>query len=142
MFPSDVVKAIHEVMNFKLFEINQTAITLSSLIIFTFVFAAFALVSRIVRRLLRAQIFSRLSIDEGTQYTLSRITHYIVMVIGAAAAAGRKAAQQEGLVSIRSTTDLDFDIFPDLMPIGSLSDLLGKAAKLRTRRSNHVAAPR
>jgi len=86
MFPSDVVKAIHEVMNFKLFEINQTAITLSSLIIFTFVFAAFALVSRIVRRLLRAQIFSRLSIDEGTQYTLSRITHYIVMVIGAALA--------------------------------------------------------
>jgi len=83
MSPSDVVTGIHQVMNFKLFEINQTAITLSSLIVFSLVFAAFAVLSRVVRRLLRAQVFSRLSVDAGTQYTLSRIIHYSVMIIGA-----------------------------------------------------------
>jgi len=83
MLASDIVKAIQQAMNFKLFEINQTAITLSSLIIFSFVLAAFAVFSRTVRRLLRTQVFSRLSIDEGTQYTLSRIIHYILMIVGA-----------------------------------------------------------
>lgn len=86
MLASDVVRVIHEIMNFKLFEINQTVITLASLIVFSFVFAAFSVLSRIVRRLLRSQVFPRLSIDEGTQYTLSRIIHYIIMIIGAVVA--------------------------------------------------------
>jgi small-conductance mechanosensitive channel len=86
MLASDIVKVIHEIMNFKLFEINQTVITLASLIVFSFVFAAFSVLSRIVRQLLRGQVFPRLSIDEGTQYTLGRIIHYIIMIIGAVVA--------------------------------------------------------
>jgi small-conductance mechanosensitive channel len=86
MLASDIIKVIHEIMNFKLFEINQTVITLASLIVFSFVFAAFSVLSRIVRRLLRGQVFPRLSIDEGTQYTLGRIIHYIIMIIGAVVA--------------------------------------------------------
>jgi small-conductance mechanosensitive channel len=86
MLASDIIKVIHEIMNFKLFEINQTVITLASLIVFSFVFAAFSVLSRVVRRLLRGQVFPRLSIDEGTQYTLGRIIHYIIMIIGAVVA--------------------------------------------------------
>jgi small-conductance mechanosensitive channel len=86
MLASDVVKVIHEIMSFKLFEINQTVITLTSLIVFSLVFGAFTVLSRIVRRVLGGQVFPRLSVDEGTQYTLSRIIHYIVMIIGAVVA--------------------------------------------------------
>src|SRR5918996_4162581 len=57
------------------------------------------------------------------------------------AATGR-TTQKEGLASIRSTTDFDFDVFADLMPIRFLGELLGKAAKLCTRGPNHIAAPR
>ncbi|TMA08892.1 MAG: mechanosensitive ion channel [Deltaproteobacteria bacterium] len=73
-------------MNFKLFEINKTAITLSSVLMFLVVIAVFAVTSRLLQRVLRAQIFSRLRIDEGIQYTLIRISHYVIMVIGAVVA--------------------------------------------------------
>ncbi|HZD42323.1 MAG TPA: mechanosensitive ion channel domain-containing protein [Terriglobales bacterium] len=83
MLASDILKVIHEIMNFKLFEINQTVITLASLIVFSFVFAGFSALSSVLRRLLRGQVFPRLSIDEGTQYTLGRIIHYAIMIVGA-----------------------------------------------------------
>ena len=83
---SRIVEAIEYGMSFKLFEINKTAITLSSLIMFFAVIGVFALVSKLLLRVASAQIFSRVIIDEGTQYTLSRISHYIIMVIGAVVA--------------------------------------------------------
>src|SRR5215471_11423518 len=54
------------------------------------------------------------------------------------AAAGR-TTQKKGFASLGAATDLNFDIFPDLMPIGLLTDLFGKAAKFRTRAPNHIA---
>ena len=83
---SRIVEAIEYGMNFKLFEINKTAITLSSLIMFFVMVGVFALISKLLVRVASAQIFSRVTIDEGTQYTLSRISHYVIMVIGAVVA--------------------------------------------------------
>ena len=83
---SRIVEAIEYGMNFKLFEINKTAITLSSLIMFFVMVGVFALISKLLVRVASAQIFSRVTIDEGPQYTLSRISHYVIMVIGAVVA--------------------------------------------------------
>ena len=83
---SRIAEAIEYGMNFQLFEINKTAITLSSLIMFFVMVGVFALISKLLVRVASAQIFSRLTIDEGTQYTLSRISHYVIMVIGAVVA--------------------------------------------------------
>ena len=83
---SDVIRFVEYFMNFKLFEVNKTAITLSSVLMFLVVIAVFAVTSRLLQRVLRAQIFSRLRIDEGIQYTLIRISHYVIMVIGAVVA--------------------------------------------------------
>jgi small-conductance mechanosensitive channel len=80
---SEIVETIQYVMHFKLFEINKTAITLSSLIMFFAVIGVFALLSKLLRRIASSQIFSRLIVDEGTQYTLNRISHYVIMIIGA-----------------------------------------------------------
>jgi small-conductance mechanosensitive channel len=46
----------------------------------------FALASRLLRRLLVTQVFPRLRREEDIQYTLTRISHYVVMVIGAVVA--------------------------------------------------------
>src|SRR5213594_247944 len=83
---SDVIRFVEYFMNFKLFEINKTAITPSSIFMFVVFIAVFAVTSRLLQRVLRGQVFSRLSIDEGMQYTLTRITHYLIMIVGAVVA--------------------------------------------------------
>jgi small-conductance mechanosensitive channel len=82
----DVIGFVEYFLNFKLFEINKTAITPSSVLMFLVVIAAFAVTSHLLQRLLRVHIFSRMRIDEGVQYTLIRISHYGIMIIGAVVA--------------------------------------------------------
>ena len=86
MKPSDVIELVEYFMNFRLFEINQTAVTPSSIIMFVIFIALFAVSSRLLQRVLRAHVFSRMKIDAGIQYTLTRITHYLIMIIGAVVA--------------------------------------------------------
>src|SRR6266568_4527741 len=83
---SDVIDLVQTFMIFKLFEINKTAITPSSIFMFVVFIAVFAVTSRLLQRVLKGQVFSRLSIDEGMQYTLTRITHYLIMIVGAVVA--------------------------------------------------------
>jgi small-conductance mechanosensitive channel len=83
---SDVIGFIEYFINLKLFEVNKTAITPSSILMFLIVIAGFAVTSRLLQRVLRTQIFSRTRIDEGIQYTLTRISHYVIMIIGAVVA--------------------------------------------------------
>src|SRR5918996_5111940 len=83
---SDVIGVVEYFMNFKLFEINKTAVTPSSILMFLVFIALFAVTSRVLQRVLRAQVLSRMSLDKGIQYTLTRITHYLIMIIGAVVA--------------------------------------------------------
>jgi small-conductance mechanosensitive channel len=83
---SDIIGFVETFMNFKLFEINKTAVTPSSILMFLIFIAFFAMTSRVLQRVLRAQVFSRMSIDTGMQYTLTRITHYLIMIVGAVVA--------------------------------------------------------
>jgi len=71
------------VLNFKLFQIQQTPVTVSSLFMFSLVIAAFFILSRILRRIFLKRIMDRMRLEEGTQYNLTRITHYLVMLTGA-----------------------------------------------------------
>lgn len=80
---SEFSSLLKRIFNVTLFEINKQPITVSNLIMFVLVISVFAMLSRIIRRILRGQIFPRLVIDEATQYTLLRVTHYLVIVIGA-----------------------------------------------------------
>lgn len=67
---------------YKLFEINRTPVTLSSILMFIVVITLFYILSRLFQNLLRSKILTHFRIDKGTQFTLSRISHYLVMVIG------------------------------------------------------------
>jgi len=83
---SDILELAEYFMNFRLFEINKTAVTPSSILMFLMFIALFAVASRVLQRVLKTQIFSRMGIDTGMQYTLTRITHYFIMIVGAVVA--------------------------------------------------------
>jgi len=83
---SDVIGWVEYFINFRLFEVNKTAITPASILMFVVVIAVFGVTSRLLQRLLKAQLFSHIRIDEGIQYTLTRISHYLIMIVGAVVA--------------------------------------------------------
>lgn len=74
---------VSKIINYKLFTLNQTPITLASLVVFVVIFVAFVILSRVVTKLLGAKLLSRTQLDRGLQYTLERITTYTLIVIGA-----------------------------------------------------------
>lgn len=80
---SDVASWLDRIMRFRLFEINQTEITPSSLILFLVILFVFYLVSRFLNRGVLRKILVKTQIDQGLQYTMIRIAHYIIMGIGA-----------------------------------------------------------
>jgi small-conductance mechanosensitive channel len=80
---SDIAGWLDRIMRFKLFEIKQTEITLSSVILFLLIIFAFYLISRFLNRGVFRRVLVKTQIDQGLQYTMIRIVHYIIMGIGA-----------------------------------------------------------
>ncbi len=71
------------IISFVLFQIKDTPVTVLSLLIFLVFISAFIFLGILARRTLNRKIFKKLHIDEGTGYTLSRITQYTIITIGA-----------------------------------------------------------
>jgi small-conductance mechanosensitive channel len=82
MNPKEIENFASHLVRYKLFEINRTPITLSSIVMFIIVIAIFYILSRLFQNLLRNRILAHFRIDKGTQFTMSRISHYLVMIIG------------------------------------------------------------
>ena len=80
---ADLQYFFNEVLDFTLFQINEKPITVFNVIVFIMAISVFIFIGVMLRRTLNKKILSRFKIDEGTSYTLSRITQYIVIVIGA-----------------------------------------------------------
>ncbi len=79
---NEVIGIINKVMDFTIFELNQTPVTVSSLVMFVLVLALFSIASRILKRFILEKILNRMDIDQGTQFTMTRVTHYAIMVVG------------------------------------------------------------
>ncbi len=74
---------LKSILNYTLFTINQTPVTVSSIVIFVVVFLGFIVFSKLLTRMLGSRILSRFQIDDATRYNLERITYYVIIVIGA-----------------------------------------------------------
>lgn len=74
---------ISKVFEFTIFEINQTPITILSIIMFLLVITTFQVGSRLLRKFILNPIFQRMEFETATSYTMTRTIHYIIMVIGA-----------------------------------------------------------
>jgi small-conductance mechanosensitive channel len=79
---SDVVSAIGNAVRFPIFTINQTPVTVSSILMFSFVMGLFVVLSRTLPRMLATRLLTRLELREDTRYALTRITQYTVVILG------------------------------------------------------------
>ena len=75
--------AIKSILHFRLFELNQTAVTPASIVMFILMMAVFFLFSRFANRILIGRILATFHIDKSTRYTMLRVNHYLIMIIGA-----------------------------------------------------------
>jgi small-conductance mechanosensitive channel len=85
-FVSHALDVLGSIMQIKLFELNQTPVTLSSILVFIVILTTFLIVSRILRRTLFRRILGRFSLERGLQYTMIRLSHYLIMITGLAVA--------------------------------------------------------
>ncbi len=80
---SQGLDAVSSTLQYKLFELNQTPITLSSILMFLLVVLIFFVGSKLLDRILFHRVLPRFQLDTHTQYTLRRVNHYIIVAIGA-----------------------------------------------------------
>jgi small-conductance mechanosensitive channel len=82
MNPSDILEELRIIFEITLFEINQTPVTFSSILMFILVIGIFYILSKILTRMMLRPLLSRFSLEEGIRYNLIRINHYLLMIIG------------------------------------------------------------
>ncbi len=95
-----ILKIVQTVLQYPLFTINQTTVTLTSLVMVIAVMFGVMIGSKIIIRNLLGKLLARTSLDGGTQYTLTRITHYLVLVMGAVIAFQIIGIDLSGLIVI------------------------------------------
>lgn len=78
----DIFRALDSALHYELFKLNNTSITFASLVMFVVVVLVFFVVSRFLNRYLLRKLLSRFSIAQGVQFTMRRIIHYLIMIIG------------------------------------------------------------
>lgn len=78
-----ILDSVNKVLHYTLFKLNQTPVSLASILMFILVVAAFYLLSRLVRRILSGRLFSRMQMQPGSLFVVTRITHYLIMTLGA-----------------------------------------------------------
>lgn len=71
-----------DALTYRLFELNNTPVTLSSVLTFILLVVVVIILARVLRRMLLSTLSST-QIDIGMQYVLARVTQYLVIVIGA-----------------------------------------------------------
>lgn len=80
-FP-EVMAIINGILDFTIFKVAETNVTIRSLITFGMVTALFVFSARLLRNILMTKFFARLRIEKGTRYSLARIVQYFVLFIG------------------------------------------------------------
>ncbi len=78
----EIFSYIHDILNFKLFTLNQIPITVLSILLFLLLLTGFSILGVWVRKTLNRRLLKRFKIDAGTRYTLSRVTQYLIISIG------------------------------------------------------------
>lgn len=82
MSSSELLSTIVKIITYPIFTINQTEISISSVVIFIFILIIFIFFSRLLKNRLLNKILSKFNLEEGFQFTFLRITHYLIISIG------------------------------------------------------------
>ncbi|MEL7833202.1 mechanosensitive ion channel family protein [Fodinibius sp. Rm-B-1B1-1] len=73
---------IRDILNFELFKMSESSVTVVSILVFLLLLTIFIGIGIFARRALQRRILKRLKVDSGTSYTLARITQYAIITIG------------------------------------------------------------
>ncbi len=73
---------IEEIFNYKIFTLNGTDITITSIILFLLIVLIFLFLSRISRNKFLPKILGKFKIDEGIQFMLSKLVQYLIVFVG------------------------------------------------------------
>jgi small-conductance mechanosensitive channel len=71
---------VDRLLHYKLFDIKQTPVTVFSIILFIGIVVVFYLFSKLFNKAILSAILKRFSIETGLQYTILRISHYLIMI--------------------------------------------------------------
>lgn len=75
------MKPFASILQTTLFHLQQTPVTLASLLSMVLFILTAWVISRVAQRLLRRRVFPHFRLDLGLQFTLSRLFHYFVMFL-------------------------------------------------------------
>lgn len=78
----EFTSTIQEYLNLTLFMLQDTPVTIMSLVVFIIFLTVFLVLGAFTRRMLQSRVLSKLEIDPGLQYTLARVSQYIIVIIG------------------------------------------------------------
>ncbi|MBN2318463.1 MAG: mechanosensitive ion channel [Acidobacteria bacterium] len=79
---STVAEKIKDFLELYLFTINQTKVTVSSILWFLLVIFGFWMASKLIRKWILNKLLERLKVEMGLRFAFSRITHYLIMITG------------------------------------------------------------
>ncbi len=96
----DILQKFNDVLNFVLFSLGDTKISLSSLVKFILIFGIFLYLSKTTTRWFSDKVLSRFHIQEGKRYVMMRIFEYILVIIGAVFAFNSIGINLSGLAVI------------------------------------------
>lgn len=78
----DILSAAQDILEIEIFSVQGDPVTVGSLIVFFFFFIGFLILGSIARRVLQGKILERFDLAPGIQFTLARITQYVIVVFG------------------------------------------------------------
>jgi small-conductance mechanosensitive channel len=76
------LNTLDQFFTYPLFTVNQTPITLSSLVFFVVIMGIFWMVNTILRKFLNNRVLKRFKMPLATRYTLTRIIQYVFLFVG------------------------------------------------------------
>lgn len=78
----DILELLNQILQYKLFEINRTPITILSICIFTLAILTLIIVSKFFQRYIVVRVLGQFDMERGVEYTIRRIIHYLFMTVG------------------------------------------------------------
>jgi small-conductance mechanosensitive channel len=79
---SEYLSKLQEILNMKLFTIQDDPVTIMAMVIFFIFITFFLFLGGFVKRFLRGKFLDRFEIEAGLKYTFSRVAQYIIVVLG------------------------------------------------------------
>jgi small-conductance mechanosensitive channel len=78
----EIYDYLDQALSQKLFTLSTTPVTVGSILLVLVTISLFYIGSRILNQRVLDRLLIRLKIDESTRFTMLRISHYVIMVIG------------------------------------------------------------